>query len=230
MPTDFERELADLLHTITPEPPDHMTPPTVVALAEATPAAADADMIDVAIGSRRTPSAQRRWPVLLAAAAVAGLAAGVVALVAHNGHTSAPRPGASGTVTSLPTATAPQCDNDQLVVESPPPFAARGHTASIQPSYLNRSATRCALLLPSVTISTGSPTRGVPFPSTGGTVQIPAHGRLVISADVRISGTCRKANSGLYINLIDGGWTYSAPLGIAGCTLTPVQVTQHVVG
>lgn len=231
MSTEFERELSELLHSVTPEPPDHLAPPRVTTLPEAD--VADATVIDLTTGPADMPGRRHRWQILAAAASVTALAAGVVGLtqIDYGRHPTAHPP--VGTAISTPTtsnaATAPICRNDQIVIsQGPTGFVTHSGTGSIEANYRNQSATPCTLSLPTATIGMDV-TGGTPFPAAGGTLQIPRHGQLVMTAHVRVIGRCRTVQHGLRINFIDGPYTYSFWLRVAGCTLTPLRLTQHVV-
>jgi hypothetical protein len=84
------------------------------------------------------------------------------------------------------------------------------------------------MLLPTVAIGVQS-SGGLAFPASGGTVRIPSDGKLVMTAHVRINGRCRTVDDGgLWLNATMGPGTYSYRLGVTGCTLTPLRLTQHV--
>jgi hypothetical protein len=233
MRTDFERELTALLHTVTPEPPDDLAAPRVATLPAAGRTDADATVIELTADTRYRPSRWHRWPVLASAAAVAALAAGVVAVIAYAGHSGAHRPAGPDPAISHITpkvATVPMCRTDQLVItDSPNAFTRHGRTGVAEAIYRNDSATRCALAMPSVAIGTTA-SGGTPFPAIGGNVRIRSREQLVITAHVEVTGQCHSVKEGLRMNLLDGPFTYSFPLGITGCTLTPVRVTHQLVG
>lgn len=231
MLTDFERELSELLHTVTPEPPDHLASPRIATLPEARPVADDATVIELVTGTQHAASRRHRWSALLAAAAVAALAGGVVALtqLGNSGHRAPQRVG-TAPPTNTPTTNVglPQCRNSQTVIsQGPQTFATHGSSGAAHMAYQNKGAQACALTLTSVTIGPDT-TGGTPFPGSAQTFRIPGHGQVIVSAHVRVSGQCQTVRHGLRINLIQGGWTYSSWLGVSGCTLTPQRVTHRV--
>ncbi|MDT5103488.1 MAG: hypothetical protein QOI25_1001 [Mycobacterium sp.] len=228
MDTDFERELSELLHAVAPEPPDSLAPPRVAALAQASRADAAATVIEISPATGYTGRRRRRWPTVAAAAAVAALGAGVVA-VTQIGFTDH-HPATSQPTGTNQAPTVPQCRNNQVVVgQGRHGFATHNHLGTAQLSYGNRWATPCGLAFPTVAIGTES-TGGTQFPANSETVSIPGHGQLVITAHVRVTGQCQTAADGLRINAIDGPFTYSYWLGVTGCTLTPLRLTHQVIG
>jgi hypothetical protein len=226
MPTDFERDLSELLHTVTPEPPDDLAPPRIATLAEATGAGAHgAAVIELVPGTELEPRQRRRWPTVLAAASVAALIAGVLAAihVSNSGHPAA------GKVTPTSTVAAtPPCRSDDVVI-SDEPFTVHGRTTTGGFTYRNTGATPCTVVLTAVTIGAGQ-AGGTPFPGSAETVRIPADGKVVFTARVRVAGRCRTVKEGLRINVIEKSWTYGIGLGVAGCTLTPLRLTHRAVG
>ena len=232
MPTDFERELSALLNSVTPDPPAHLSAPRVATLPEVTRPDTGADVIELPTAT--TPETIRRWhrwPTTLAAAAVAALAAGVVAIIqlGDSGHPATHQPINSGPPTS-PAATAPACRNNQIVIsQGPNGFATHGRAGTAQITYTNRSPKECLLALPSVTIGPDA-TGGRPFPASRASVRLSSQAHLVITAHVRVTGQCRSVKDGLLINLGQDGWTYSSSIGVTGCTLTPLRVTHHLIG
>lgn len=226
MPTDFERDLSELLHTVTPEPPDHLVPPRVSALSEARRADAGADVIE--LGPHTGHTATRpylRWPVFVAAAAVAALAAGVVALVqtGNDGHHPATQQSAASgptntgtpTNTSTPTktssvATLPSCRGSQQVsaIASGPlawyghPYAPAGNTGTYRFGFRNRSANPCTLSVGPVEIGRDVLRSGIippadaAFPASTGKVSVPAHRRVMYTAHFRVTGHCKTVEDG----------------------------------
>ncbi|MDQ1553603.1 MAG: hypothetical protein QOK46_681 [Microbacteriaceae bacterium] len=93
----------------------------------------------------------------------------------------------------------------------------------------NDGATSCAWVLPTVAIGTET-TGGTPFPASAGTVHIPGHGQLVMTAYVRVTGQCRADKQGVHINMVEGSFTYSFGLRVADCTLTPLRLTHRIAG
>lgn len=230
MPTDFERELSALLNSVTPDPPGHLSAPRVATLPEVSRTDADADVIELsAATTKQEPSRRYRWPAVLAAAAVAALAAGVVAIIQLGDGHATHQPIGSPTPTSK-TATVPPCRNSQIVIsQGPNESATHGRAGAVQMTYTNRSPKECLLALPSVTIGPDS-TGGRPFSASGDSVRLSRQAHLVITAHVRVAGQCRSVKDGLLINLSQDGWTYSSSIGVTGCTLTPLRVTHHLVG
>lgn len=254
MPTDFERQLSELLHTVTPEPPDYVASPrgvrraelsraeasqadasqTEASPADASPADAAAAVVELAqTGHPR----RRRWTAILAAAAVAALAAGVVAateLGTAGHHAPHQSPAAGPMTTTTASRTAPnaggtrRCSSDQLAVARNG-FTVHGRAGTARLSYRNSWAKPCALKLPAVAIGT-DPTQGTPFPASAQTVQLPGHRRVVITAHARVTGRCHKVRHGLRINVTRGPFTYSFPLRVTGCTLTPLRLTRRIAG
>jgi hypothetical protein len=230
MPTDFEHDLSELLHALTPQPPDDLAPPRVRALPEASRAGADAAVIELTPGTEDAPRRRRRWPAILAAASVAALAAGVVTLVQTGNlghpltHHSAGRPNVE---------TVPQCRENQFVMEAGPPLARQGRSGTAHFSWDNRWAKRCAVSSRSVAITatTGAePIGGWRFPVNTQSVQIPGHGRVIFTAHVRVTGRCQTVkDGGLRINVTHGATTASWSLGVTGCTLTPLRLTHRVI-
>lgn len=230
MLTDFERELSELLHTVTPEPPDDSAPPRVAALPVASRADAGAAVIELAPGTGQAPRRRHRWPAVLAAASVAALVSGVLAAIqiGNAGHPATHRSAGTSTPTTTNAATLPRCRNDQLVINGNR-FTTHGHAGTGGFIFRNTGAKRCALVLTAVTIGP-QPTGGTPFPASADTVRIPGHGKVLFTAHVRVTGQCRTVKQGLRINAIEGPWTYGIGLGVAGCTLTPLGLTHRVVG
>jgi len=231
MTIDFERDLSELLHTVTPEPPEGLAPPRVATLRETSRTDAGATLIELTPRPDPALSRRRLWPAALTAAAVASLAAGVVALTQIGNPSTHQSPGTRVTSPNQShVTTGTPCNNDQLVLsQSPHVFTTQGSAGTAQLIYRNTRSTRCTLVLPSVTIG-AEVTGGTPFPTNGESVVIPGKGQLVIAAHVQVTGQCRKVTQGVRINLIRGGFTYSFWLGVTGCTLTPVSVTHQVVG
>jgi hypothetical protein len=230
MPTDFERELSALLNSVTPEPPEHLSAPRVATLPELSRTDADADVIELSTATtKQEPGRRYRWPAVLAAAAVAALAAGVVAIIQLGDGQATHQPIGSPTPTSN-TATVPPCRNSQIVIsQGPHLFATRGRAGAAQVTYTNRSPKQCLLALPSVTIGPDT-TGGRPFPASHASVRLSSQAHLVITAHVQVTGQCRTVKDGLLINLSQDGWTYSSSIGVTGCILTPLRVTHHVIG
>ena len=229
MLTDFERELSELLQTLTPEPPDHLAAPRVATLPEASPVDDETTVIELVSGTQQAPSRRNRWTALLAAAAVGALAAGVVALT-QLGNSDHKAPGPVGT--APPTNVGlPQCRNSQTVIsQGPHMFATHGSAGTVQATYRNTGAKACTVTLTSVTTGTET-TGGTPFPGSAQTIRIPGHRQVVLTAHLGVAGQCEPLRHGLRINLIqDDGWTYSFWLNVTGCTLTPQRVTHHVAG
>jgi hypothetical protein len=115
------------------------------------------------------------------------------------------------------------------VTAGPQPFVQHGRAARAQVIEQNRFATACATGLPTVSVGLQA-SGGMPFPAATRTVRIPGHGRLVITGQLLVTGSCRAAEQGMRINVSGGGWTYSLPLGVAGCSLRPLRMTYRVVG
>lgn len=256
MPTDFERDLSKLLHTVTPEPPDHLASPRVAALPEARQADADADVIELVTQTGHAVSRPHwRWPAFVAAAAVAALAAGVVTLIqtgsnGHHpatGHSAAAGPTTnSGTPMKTSSAAAvPWCDEQrQLVSIAGAPLAWHGHpfvanTGTYRFGFRNRWANPCALRLKSVEIGRDVlrsgiiPAADAAFHVSIQKVEIPGHWRVAYTARFRVTGRCETdldGNGGLafYVDLPHLGSIQG--LGVTGCTLTPVLLTHRVVG
>ena len=234
MPTDFERELSALLHDATPEPPGSMAAPRVATLLHLSGTDADADADVIELSTATAPELARRhlWPTVLTAAAVAVLAASVVAIVrlGGNGHDpSANPPAGDGTPTPRSSVSSvPPCRNSQIVIsQGPHVFATHGRAGTVQVTYRNQSPKRCELPLPSVAIGP-TPSGGQPFPASRGVVPLASQARLVITARVQVAGQCQTVTDGLRINLSQGSWAYSWPLGVTGCTVTPLRLTHYV--
>jgi hypothetical protein len=225
MPTDFERDLSELLHTVTPEPPDDLAPRHVAALSEGSGADAGAAVIELAPGTKHASRRRHVWPAVLAAASVAALIAGVLAAIqmGNTGH-----PATSMVTPTTNAATVPQCRNNQVVI-SGDRFTTHGRAGTGGFTYRNKGTTRCALVLTAVTIS-AEQTGGTPFPGSAETIRIPGRGKVIFTAHVRVTGRCRTVKQGLRINAIEGSWTYGIGLGVAGCTLTPLRLTHRVIG
>jgi hypothetical protein len=232
---DFERELAELLHAVTPEPPEHLTPLRMATLPDARPPGEDAAVIELttARADAHPPSGRHRWPAIAAAAALAAVIAGVVALV-QTGYfrdSRTPQPGATGNIrpTTSAAPTVPNCRNAQLVItQGSVGLVAHGRTGSAEMIYRNKWRGPCALALPAAAIGAES-TGGTAFPQLAETVRLPGHGQLVLTAHVRVTGRCQRVDHGLRINLNEGGWTYSSELGVSGCTVTPLRLSHRVV-
>ena len=230
MPTDFERELSELLHTVTPEPPDHLAPPRVATLPDASPADAEATVIELVPATGHAPRRRHRWSVLVAAAAVAALAAGVIALIqtSNSGH----HPPGNHSPTTTNTPTAPLCRENQFAMGDGPPLARHGRAGIAHFSYLNSWATPCERRAPAVwiTVAIGAePIGGWHFPANAEPVQIPGHGQVVFTAHFRVTGRCHTVRDGGFsINVKLGATTGSWSLGVAGCRLTPLRVTQQI--
>lgn len=252
MRTDFERDLSELLHTVTPEPPHHLASPRVSALPQARQA--DADVIELVTHTEHAATRpHRRWPAFLAAAAVAALSAGVVALI-QTGNDSHPHPGtrhsaaASPTInTGMPTKTpsaaaVPSCQEQrQLVSLASFSLAAHGNpnTATYRFGFRNRWANPCALALVSVKIgrdvlpSGTIPRADAEFPASTLTVRIPGDGRVVYTAHFRVTGRCRTVkdgNGGLALYVDAGHQGNILGLGVTDCTLTPLRLTHQIKG
>jgi hypothetical protein len=233
MSTDFERELSQLLHSVTPDPPAHLASPHVRTLQDLTSAKADAMVIELAPGAVREHLRRDRWSLAAAAAAVAALAAGVIALIQGSGSDDPSTRPPAGQVTSNAT-TVPPCRANQLVLEDGPPLATNGPAGTAHFSYLNRGAGPCEAPAPSVaiTVTVGAePTGGWRFPTAARPVRIPGHGQIVFTALVRVTGRCHTVtDGGFQINVTAGSTTGSYSLGVTGCALTPVDLTYRVVG
>ncbi|MBO0810988.1 MAG: hypothetical protein J2P23_02960 [Microlunatus sp.] len=237
MPTDFERDLADLLHTVTPEPPDHLASPDATALRQAFDAETGAAVIEF---RARPARRSRQWRTFAAAAVVVVLGAAGVLTLTEIGTLRPTTPTIAGPATAgaptTPTSpTVPPCTSDQVVVSQ---VVARpnhglltidGSTATTGFRFDNRRAKPCALTFSSVAIGTGT-TGGTPFPGSAQTVGLPGHGKVVFTAHLRVTGRCGTADNGRTMIIDRGPWTYSWGLGVTGCTLTPLRVTHRVVG
>lgn len=226
MPTDFERDLSELLHALTPEPPDDLAPPRAAALLGRSEAdTAGAAVIELVPATDHAPRRRRRWPAVLSAASVAALIVGVLAAI-HVGNTGQ-HPATSVVTPTTNVATVPPCRSNDLVI-SDNRFTTHGSAGTGGFTYQNTGTRRCALELTAVTVG-AQQTGGTPFPGSAETIRIPAHGKVVFTADVQVTGRCRKVTQGLRINVIEGSWTYSIGLGVAGCTLTPLRLMHRVV-
>lgn len=237
MPTDFERDLSELLHTVTPQPPDQLAQPDVRRLLGID----DAEILEFAPRAVGSPRRKLRWRPLAAAAVVAALAAaGVVAVTEIRPEHSTPhQPPVAGPIGPAPrtipaTPTRPECTSDQIVISqvtvgpNGANFARRGSAGIIRFSYANRSTKRCALDLTSVAIGPDYLSDGTRFPAVDDPVELPGDGKIVFTAHVRVAGQCRPVKNGLSIIITRRrAWTYSWGLGVDHCTLTPVRVTHN---
>jgi hypothetical protein len=232
MPTDFERELSGLLQSLTPEPPDHLAFPRVSTLPPITGIDAEAAVVELTTAPGSGAGIRRRWSVIAAAAAVVALATGVIALTEVGSSNGPPTRQPVGTGVQTPTTSnaVPPCRNNEIVVsQGSDGLATHGRAGSADVIFRNDGPRECALTIPSASIGPDT-TGGMPFPRNSGTVRIPGHGQLILTAHVRITGRCETVAHGLRINVIDGPWTYSAWLRVAGCTLQPVRLTERIVG
>lgn len=242
MPTGFEHDLSELLHTVTPEPPKHLASPRLAGLLETTPDNDDAPVIELTARGEHPRRRERWWQSVAAAAVVVALVAASVVAGFEIGsrqpepHQSTVAGRTTPTTTSSPAtdATVPPCTNDQLTISQVAVrpgdglFAIDGGTGITRFSYSNSSAKGCTLTLSSVAIGNGQ--SGVTaIPGSGATVRILGHGRVVFTAHVRIAGRCRTVQNGLDIVINRGPWTYSWGLGVAGCRLTRLRLTHRVV-
>lgn len=235
MPTDFERDLAELLHTVTPEPPDHLASPDAAALRQAPADDNPADVVELAPRPARRSG---RWRTFAAAAVVVALGAAGVLTLNEIGTLRPDTPTVARPVTAgAPTTatTVPTCTSDQVVISSVVGrpnhglLTINGGTATTGFRYDNSRAKRCALTLASVAIGTG-PTGGTRFPGSAQTVELPGHGTVVFTAHLGVSGRCRTVDGGRTLIIDRGPVTYSWGLGVTGCTLTPLRVTHRAVG